>query len=52
MSWGQIIAILAENEANAEAENDPLTSCPIDGTLLQVRSDGALICPFDGRVYG
>ncbi len=52
MSWGQLIAILEENRQNAEDEDAPLTSCPIDGSLLQVRHDGALICPFDGRVYG
>ncbi len=51
MSWGQLIAINAENDANLAAESEPPTSCPLSGDLLQTLPDGRLICPFDGWIY-
>ncbi len=47
MSWQQLLSILRENNDNAAAEQQPPTTCPNDGSLLQTHPDGGLICPFD-----
>ncbi len=48
MSWQQLLSILRENDDNAAAEQQPPTTCPLSGDLLQTHYDGGLICPFEG----
>ena len=47
MSWGQLksMADVAREEITREQQQGP-TSCPIDGTLLVIRSDGTRNCPW------
>lgn len=46
MSWEQLKAILQTNrQETAEERRQPPETCPIDGTVLDVREDGVRNCP-------
>jgi hypothetical protein len=46
MSWDQLKTIIDTNREIREQEaNEPPTACPIDGSPLEIRSDGVRNCP-------
>ena len=51
MSWQQLLDIRRQNEQHAADAQQPPTVCPLSGDLLVTRSDGTLLCVFDGWTY-
>ena len=46
MSWEQYKAIRHQDMSEARTQaQDPPAACPIDGSLLDIRSDGIRNCP-------
>ena len=51
MSWAQLTAIRKQaSDDRREAQGRPPISCPIDGHVLDIRSDGVRNCP-QGNYY-
>lgn len=47
MSWGQLHSIIRENRVvNRQEAQQPPLACPIDGEILDVKTDGTRNCPF------
>ncbi len=52
MSWEQLGAIVrTDAEERQRRAAGPPVDCPNDGTALDQREDGKLVCPFDGWVW-
>jgi len=53
MSWEQLADIRRQDSEEARrTRSEPPTACPLDGTPLEVRSDGIRNCPMGNYRWG